>query len=533
MSKGDVAGANSVADSSKRHRRRGVSSVLRSVAARLIQLDLFLLVPAIFVLAFAANLPRTATALALAWIAFLWLCRFIVRGRLSVSTPVDLPIALILVLLPLNLFASVDLGLSMPTLLRIVGEVTILYAVVNWATSPTQVRALSMALIGLSLGVVVVSLAMTNWSSSKLFDVDQWTRFLPRIEILQLNPEGLNPNVVAGLGAVLLPLAVAQLVWGPDRALRLTGLVGIVVFGAALVLTQSRGAWIALGMAVVGMCILAFRRYVLLLTFVIGAVVVGLFVCRLQPILDLLSAGTTLATAAGRVEGWQRAIQMIRDFPMTGIGLGTFSKVASILYPFFLLGPDSQVYHTHNIYLQAGVDQGIPGMVAYVGLLTALFVTGIRSVRRAHDTRWRGLTLGLMGSLLVFLTHGMLDMIVYGLKASALVWALLGLLVATAQLWSAKAPTSRNLSQPLSVEQTKSPLQNHAAWLVKVFADPAQTIVLWVIVSLLAMTIIRIDTVLGLTLIILGGVAIGLKSFVWYEQQPDLMLTVPPKPHHK
>lgn len=488
-------------------------------------LDLFLLVPAILVLAFAANLPRVATALALAWIAFLWLCRFIVLGRLSVSTPIDLPVAFLLVLLPLNLFASVDLGLSMPTLLRIGGEFTILYAIVNWATSPAQVRGLSLALIGLGLIVVVVSLVMTDLPTSKLFDVDQWTRFLPRVEIPQLNPEGLNPNVVGGLAAVLLPLAFAQLVWGPDRTLRLAGLVGTVVLGAALVLTQSRGAWIALGMAGVGMTILAFRRPVLLLTIVIGAVLVGLSVFPLQSILDLMSAGTTLATAAGRVEGWQRAVQMIRDFPLTGIGLGTFSKAAGILYPFFLLGPDAEVYHTHNIYLQAGVDQGIPGMVAYIGLVTVLLVTGIHSVRRARETPWGGLTLGLMGSLLVFLAHGMLDMIVYGLKASALVWALLGLLVATARLCRAQVPTSRSGSQSLSVEQTKSPSQIHAARSVRKFSESAQTIVLWVVVSLLAVAIIRIDSILGLALIILGGMAVGLKSCVWYEQRTAIPQT--------
>jgi O-antigen ligase len=66
------------------------------------------------------------------------------------------------------------------------------------------------------------------------------------------------------------------------------------------------------------------------------------------------------ATLASRWEVWQRGVMMVRDFPYTGIGIGTYNTIAHLLYPFFIAAPDEVVPHAHNQFLQVAVDLGMP-----------------------------------------------------------------------------------------------------------------------------------------------------------------------------
>jgi putative inorganic carbon (HCO3(-)) transporter len=118
---------------------------------------------------------------------------------------------------------------------------------------------------------------------------------------------------------------------------------------------------------------------------------------------------------------------MIQDFPLTGIGMGAFETVANRLYPFFLLGPDADAPHAHNIFLQVAVDLGIPGLAAWLGLLV---VAALRSAkvlaagRRAGDSWSAGLGAGLLAAQVALAVHGVVDAAVWGAHSAIAVWAL-------------------------------------------------------------------------------------------------------------
>ena len=65
---------------------------------------------------------------------------------------------------------------------------------------------------------------------------------------------------------------------------------------------------------------------------------------------------------------------MIRDYPFTGIGLDTFRLVAQNEYPYFNYA-FNQTEHPHNIFLQAGVDGGVLGLLALLWLIVAFYRT--------------------------------------------------------------------------------------------------------------------------------------------------------------
>lgn len=492
-----------------------------SSARRVADFEIFLLAPAILVLALPASLPKIFGGLALIWIVFLWLCRFIARGRLSVKTPVDLPVLFLLLALPLNLYASADAELSRAAVFRFIGEIAVLYAVVNWAASApnsvARVRLLSVGLIAVGSGVTLLGLLATNLSGSKVLNFDSLTNWLPHLITPLVNPLGVNANFTGGLAAVLLPLALAQALWTKEPLTRFASLGGGLILGVTLLVTQSRGAWLGVALALGVMTLLSFRRAWLLLFILIPALVIALNFFGVERFLDFVAGGGTIESGAGRLEIWERALYMLQDFPFTGVGIGTFGKVASILYPFFTIAPDTQVPHAHNVYLQAGVDHGIPGMVAIIGFLTALCVTGLISIRRAQDTPWRGLAIGLFGALVVYLAHGMFDAIDNTLKTSALIYASFGLLIATARCVmpfdiSAQTTEPCHAQAIQSVHSVNVASRCWRALLGALKSASLQTALLWALISLLAIGIIGDNAFWGLGLVALGGSAVGLQG---------------------
>jgi putative inorganic carbon (HCO3(-)) transporter len=121
---------------------------------------------------------------------------------------------------------------------------------------------------------------------------------------------------------------------------------------------------------------------------------------------------------------------MMRDFSFTGIGLGTFEETVLSLYPLFVANPGAPQPHAHNLFLQMGVDFGIGGFVAFLGLVTVALVGGWQNIRRAEDATTQWLAIGLLAGILVFLLHSLLDAVFVSTKVSVVIWSMLGFLMA-------------------------------------------------------------------------------------------------------
>jgi putative inorganic carbon (HCO3(-)) transporter len=171
----------------------------------------------------------------------------------------------------------------------------------------------------------------------------------------------------------------------------------------------------------------------------VAALLAGLTLWRIdfpQMLEKLISTGST-GVVPGRLEMWSRALYMLQDFPFTGIGMGAYQDVANALYPFFLLGPDANAPHAHNLFLQVGVDLGIPGLVAWLGLLLLVAFSAWRVYRlgRRQGIGWvAGIGAGLLCSQIALVIHGMFDAAVWGADSAILVWAIWGICMAAYNL---------------------------------------------------------------------------------------------------
>jgi putative inorganic carbon (HCO3(-)) transporter len=358
-----------------------------------------------------------------------------------------------------SMWATFDLSFSFPKVAGLLYGVAVFYATVAAVQGSARRLWLAVAFqIGLGLAVATMGLLLATWSQRLPLPAgvrqlgEGAFGWLPRPGM------GINPNEIAGVLLWMTPLAwvLAAVALTHARPLRqsltetglprtvsliiLAGLPLLALFlSGVLLLARSRAALLGLAAGLLLAATVAAGRYrrflfAALLVFALTGSVI-LLVGGSGPLLALLqlpafsSGGSAVNSWEGRLEIWSRALYGISDFPLTGIGMGTFRRVIHILYPLFLIPPERDLGHAHNHLLQTALDLGLPGLIAYLALWFALAAAAWRAWRQTSSLWLRALVTGLAASLLAYFVYGMLDAVALGARPGFIFWILVGLAV--------------------------------------------------------------------------------------------------------
>jgi O-antigen ligase len=223
-----------------------------------------------------------------------------------------------------------------------------------------------------------------------------------------------SPNNLALYLGRVFPLGVAIAAfasssWGTGRRRRWACGLAALLMAAALFLTYSRGAWVVgVPASLLFLAAMRGRRAFAIALGVVVVVAVVLFVIvgagRLTSLLDT-SEGTTFF----RLQLWQSSLAMIGDHPLLGVGLDNFLYQYRSHYVLPTAWEEFDLSHPHNLVFDFWLRLGLPGLVVLVGLLVAFFWKGLRAYRRLPEGYERLLVLGLMGGMVNFVAHGLVD----------------------------------------------------------------------------------------------------------------------------
>ncbi|MDB4898824.1 MAG: hypothetical protein JWN53_632 [Gemmatimonadetes bacterium] len=279
-----------------------------------------------------------------------------------------------------------------------------------------------------------------------------------RTEYVSLNraPGGTfgNRNFMAHLCVICLPaLGLAAL-----RARRRNALMawcgGIALIGAALILSRSRAAWLALIVSLVVMLPLVlialrggrggvrFRRLLLLL--LAGAVGMGAALV-LPNTLDWNSESPYLDTARsvvnykegsghGRLIQYGTTLRMSLRHPLLGVGPGNWA----VEYPHFAASGDPSLSPegmTSNPWPSSDwmtflSERGLPAFIVLLLAVLALVADGLRGLRDGRDAEERLASAVLLGTVAVLFVVGSFDAVLLLPVPALVAWALLGALSA-------------------------------------------------------------------------------------------------------
>ena len=199
----------------------------------------------------------------------------------------------------------------------------------------------------------------------------------------------------AGLEMILLLFAIALLFWGkPSRAERWLCLAAIPLVGLALVLSLTRGIWLATGAAVIYLLWSKKRWTVALLP--LAALV--LFVAGPASVKERISSfwkpRGTMDSNQHRIVTWRTGIEMVKAHPWFGVGPEHIKTQFDSYVPADIPRPlpDGWYGHLHNIYLHYAAERGIPAEIAFLWIIIKVLVDWVRALRRlpsgGHPARW-------------------------------------------------------------------------------------------------------------------------------------------------
>lgn len=215
---------------------------------------------------------------------------------------------------------------------------------------------------------------------------------------------------------------------GPARSRR----AAVAIFlGVVVVFSFTRGIWLALAVSVAVFCWLAARRRVRGAAVALAAAV--LVVTLVPSSLSSRAASMTeLGTNVERLLLWETAWNMIRDRPLLGVGAGNFRRFQEEYVrdevPMLMTRT-----HTHNVWLQAAVERGIPGLLLLAWLLAAVLARAVAAARlhRAAGGMPAALAAGAAAAVAGFLVDALVQNNLGDSQVAMLFWLVAGVAVVT------------------------------------------------------------------------------------------------------
>jgi O-antigen ligase len=233
-----------------------------------------------------------------------------------------------------------------------------------------------------------------------------------------------NPNHYAGYLDLTTPLALAFALWARTWWLRAIAALLSVALLLNVALSFSRGAWVALALAVAGLLLLwawqgtrsprPLGRTLALLTLALVALVGAWGVSVTAPDLTarLLTRAQRLHHDLTQPDTFDRVVllragaQVVRDAPLLGVGPGNFVDAITAHRPAQVDDRADSMMHrfvnyAHNDYLQVATETGLPSLLLFMAFWALVL---IRPSPRDPPLRY-----GLLAGLAALLVHGLVD----------------------------------------------------------------------------------------------------------------------------
>ncbi len=228
---------------------------------------------------------------------------------------------------------------------------------------------------------------------------------------------GFHKNAMGSFMAICFPLAMIN----SRKSRTFYDFLVLALISGGLIVSLSRGAWVGAFSSVLITEFIYDKKNFLRNVVIFGLV---LFAALLVMPSQFKQQATQSKTINFRKEQWHIAQAGFAQHPLLGVGYGNFlylsMKMVKVDY--------ERHFDPHNIVLRLAAETGIFGLLGFFILFINIYRYCFQTIGRETDPDLRLWEIGMLGSLIAYLGHGLFD--VFWVRGTgSLFWIILSFIV--------------------------------------------------------------------------------------------------------
>lgn len=340
----------------------------------------------------------------------------------ATKTPINLGIYLYLIISVLSFFTSTNLRISITAFFaKTLQNVVFFFVVAETLSKKNRIGNL-LCFLFLSATVLGIDGVYQHFTSKDFIrnrpDLFDGYR-------LRIYASFGTPNAFGCYLMMVIPFVIAIFFYKTSiKIIKISCALLFLLLVICLILTVSRGAWLAFLASLLFMSMWLKSLLIFLMIIAIASIAIQPF-CqpmlrnRLANFLNLFSEADT-----DRKMMWRIAWNMFGSSPWLGVGLGTF------MFNFKKFAAEDFSYgisYAHNCHLQMASEIGIIGWLAFLSILFLFFYKGIKTLNTKPKIFSWYILLSAQAAIFGYSVQMGVDTILYSLDLGMLFWLVLGL----------------------------------------------------------------------------------------------------------
>ncbi|GEM_PF-3357351 len=389
---------------------------IRKILEKRLLINLASFMVLIFILPFAHTMTLRLAAIFIP--VLFWLLDAVINRRLAIKrTALDIPVLFLLLWGLLSTIFSVDFKYSLK---EYRGDMVIGFLLLFSSINNIEKNKVERIIDALIIGVLIVCL----YGVLEYFGIAGQMKMEGRADSFTPDPQYFSTYIILALPVILYRLRMAA---GSIKHLYLLIVFLVLV---SLGLSFTKGAWIVgfIELVIWGLFI---DRKILLILF--AAIIIGVIGLSLSPTNRFFKKSVMEQyrdSDSVRIIFWKFGIIHLKDSPVFGIGYGR--KNFAAVYPEFFK-KDVQHFHTHNTFINIGLELGIPGLIALLWLFWVILKSLWKDLKDKLNEN-RVLSFAIFVSVVGFLVRIQFDHLLVD-EMALMLWLLVGIGFAISNQW--------------------------------------------------------------------------------------------------
>lgn len=397
--------------------------------------------------------PSRRTLWFILLIPILFVLKIWIKKSLFPRTLLDWPLFLLLFQIFVSCLLVPDLFFSLPKISGVLLGILLYYSLTAVLIDVDSIRLGTVMFLSGGTVFSIIGLLGIKWDYDSLLftiarllgiEMDKFIFYekvlpaldsvIPRLKwTLPGAEQGFNANAIGGIIILILPLCLI-LIFSyfrrKDSAVRIVSsrffggalLLFLIVLTSVLFLTFSVTSWIAL-LAALWIVFVSKKGKAGTVFVLVAAVCLILFVfpSKTSKLWETVSTDLDPEKINFRLKWWSIAVETIKDNPLFGVGMNRMRLHPEIGY---------EKSHVHNHFLNTAAELGIPGLLAYLALVTGSLYMCVKVFQNSGILWMKSAALGLGCGQIAHFLFGFIDAIPLGAKVGIFFWISLSMITA-------------------------------------------------------------------------------------------------------